>query len=199
MTDPHLVEAVVQAVLAQLGREEEPPCACHAAPRGCCPDRMGRLLGHGAARFGLRAASDLPKDVARTIDHTLLTPEATRSHVETLCREAREHGFATVCVNPTWVPVCAELLRGSGRPAAPEATDALVSYDYRDRLDDIGRPTLIVWGDKDRTVPVEGADEYERLIPNARKVILRDTGHVPMVERPARFNQLVGEFLAEEE
>src|SRR5207302_1281463 len=96
-------------------------------------------------------------------------------------------------------PMCAELLRGSGRPAAPEATDALVSYDYRDRLDDIARPTLIVWGDKDRTVPVAGADEYERLIPNSRKVILRDTGHVPMVERPARFNQLVAEFLAEEE
>jgi pimeloyl-ACP methyl ester carboxylesterase len=95
-------------------------------------------------------------------------------------------------------PMCAELLRGAGRPAAPDATDALVTYDFRDRLGDVRCPTLVVWGDSDRTVPVQGADEYERLIPGARKVILRDTGHVPMVERPARFNALLEEFLAEE-
>jgi deoxyribose-phosphate aldolase len=115
VTDPALVEQVVRAVLERFYPPvaDEPPCACHAAAGGCCPDRFGRFLGHGAARFGLRAASDLPTDVARTIDHTLLKPEATRSQIETLCREAREHGFATVCVNPTWVPLCAELLRGS--------------------------------------------------------------------------------------
>ena len=114
MTDSHLVEAVVRAVLAQLVREEEPPCACHAAPGGCCPDRMGRMLGQGAARFGLQAGTNLyPRDIARRIDHTLLKPEATREQIETLCREAREHGFATVCVNPTWVPLCVDLLRGS--------------------------------------------------------------------------------------
>jgi deoxyribose-phosphate aldolase len=114
VTDAHLVDAVVRAVLAQLVREEEPPCACHAAPRGCCPDRMGRMLGEGAARFGLRAGTNLyPRDIARRIDHTLLKPEATREQIEALCREAREHGFATVCVNPVWVPLCSALLRGS--------------------------------------------------------------------------------------
>ena len=114
MTDGHLVDAVVRAVLAQLGQEEEPPCDCHAAPRGCCPDRMGRMLGHGAARFGLQAGANLyPRDIARRIDHTLLKPEAGREQIEALCREAREHGFATVCINPTWVALCADLLRGS--------------------------------------------------------------------------------------
>jgi len=114
VTDGHLVDAVVRAVLAQLVHEEEPPCACHAAPGGCCPDRMGRMLGQGAARFGLQAGTNLyPRDIARRIDHTLLKPEATREQIEALCREAREHGFATVCVNPTWVSLCASLLRGS--------------------------------------------------------------------------------------
>jgi len=46
------------------------------------------------------------------IDHTLLKPEATREQIEKLCREAREHGFATVCINPVWVRLCADLLRG---------------------------------------------------------------------------------------
>jgi len=111
--DTRVVEAVVQAVLAQL-RVDEPACSCHAVSGGCCPDRLGRMLGHGAERFGLQAGANLyPRDIARKIDHTLLKPEATRGQIETLCREAREHGFATVCVNPAWVELCAALLRGS--------------------------------------------------------------------------------------
>ena len=51
--------------------------------------------------------------IADFIDHTLLKAEATRSEVETLCKEAVEHGFASVCVNPVWVPLCAERVRGS--------------------------------------------------------------------------------------
>ena len=56
---------------------------------------------------------------------------------------------------------------------------------------------LIVWGEYDMLVPVQDADEYERLIgANARKVVFEDTGHVPMIERPTRFNALLAEFLA---
>ena len=77
VTDPRLVEAVVRAVMAQLGTSEA-PCACHSVAGGCCPDRMGRLLGHGAERFGLQADADLyPREIARLIDHTLLKPDAT--------------------------------------------------------------------------------------------------------------------------
>ncbi|MFN8499362.1 MAG: deoxyribose-phosphate aldolase [Anaerolineae bacterium] len=52
-------------------------------------------------------------DIARLIDHTLLKPDATETQIRALCAEARQHGFATVCVNPTWVAVCAEELAGS--------------------------------------------------------------------------------------
>ncbi len=50
----------------------------------------------------------------RLIDHTLLKPDATAADIETLCREAAEHRFATVCVNPTWVALAARRLRGTG-------------------------------------------------------------------------------------
>ena len=110
MSDAHLVETIVRAVLREL-RHEEPPCGCHGS--GSCPDRMGRLLGHGAERFGLTAQGAYSRDVAARIDHTLLKPDATRAQIEKLCAEAREHGFATVCVNPTWVATCARLLRGT--------------------------------------------------------------------------------------
>lgn len=54
-----------------------------------------------------------PTDIAKIIDHTLLKPEATRDQIVQLCREAREYGFAAVCVNPCYVKLAAELLRGS--------------------------------------------------------------------------------------
>lgn len=54
-----------------------------------------------------------PQELAGYIDHTLLKPDATRSHIEKLCKEARHYAFASVCVNPTWAALCAELLRGT--------------------------------------------------------------------------------------
>ncbi|MGE0591363.1 MAG: deoxyribose-phosphate aldolase [Vicinamibacterales bacterium] len=50
--------------------------------------------------------------MAALIDHTLLKPDASRADIEVLCAEAVEHGFASVCVNPTWVALCARLLQG---------------------------------------------------------------------------------------
>jgi deoxyribose-phosphate aldolase len=126
-----LVEAVVRAVLREL-RFEEPPCACHGSAGGCCPERLGRLMGHGAARFGLQAQGAYAQDVARLIDHTLLKPEATRAQIEKLCAEAREHGFASVCVNPAWVPLCARLLRG-----APSLVCTVVGFPLGATLADV--------------------------------------------------------------
>jgi pimeloyl-ACP methyl ester carboxylesterase len=56
-------------------------------------------------------------------------------------------------------------------------------------------PTLIVWGDSDRLVPTTDADVFEELIPGSRKLVYADTGHVPQLERPGRFNADVEAFL----
>jgi pimeloyl-ACP methyl ester carboxylesterase len=94
-------------------------------------------------------------------------------------------------------PLIAEQIRGSGRPGFIDALDALTDYPIRARLGEIGCPTLIVWGTEDRLVPVRDADDFERLIPDARKVVWPRTGHVPMLERPAAFNALVERFAGE--
>lgn len=52
-------------------------------------------------------------DIARMIDHTLLKPDATPQQIAQLCAEAREYGFAAVCVNPVHVAQAAALLAGS--------------------------------------------------------------------------------------
>lgn len=58
-------------------------------------------------------AATPPPSLAAAIDHTLLKPEATPSQIEVLCAEARQYGFASVCVNPVFVPLCAGLLEDS--------------------------------------------------------------------------------------
>ena len=69
----------------------------------------------GAVRVGSAAGTgEVPADMARLIDHTLLKADATRDDVRKLCEEARKHHFASVCINTTWVPFCRALLAGSG-------------------------------------------------------------------------------------
>ena len=54
------------------------------------------------------------KTIASMIDHTLLKPEATPAQIEKLCAEAAEYHFASVCVNPVYIPLAARLLKGTG-------------------------------------------------------------------------------------
>ncbi|MGG1443794.1 deoxyribose-phosphate aldolase [Brevibacillus laterosporus] len=51
------------------------------------------------------------ESVAKYIDHTALKPDTTKDMIVGLCEEAKEYRFASVCVNPTWVSLCAELLK----------------------------------------------------------------------------------------
>ncbi|MEA2190977.1 MAG: hypothetical protein QOI73_1098 [Solirubrobacteraceae bacterium] len=91
-----------------------------------------------------------------------------------------------------------EQVKGSGKDGFPGALEALCNYPIRERLPEIECPTFIVWGDKDRLVPLKDASVFEELIDDSRKVVYEDTGHLTMLERPARFNRDVYEFLQEE-
>ena len=97
------------------------------------------------------------------------------------------------------VPLATELVGGANAPGFIDAFDALMGYSFRDRLEKIEAPVLIVWGRNDMLVPVEDAEMYEHLIgENAHSVIFEDTGHLPMLERPSRFNELLRGFVAGE-
>lgn len=112
------VERLVQIITEEVLRASGSPaptgcCTCHAVHAECCPDRLRDVLDAGASRLGLQASGAPAGSVAGLIDHTLLKAEATQAEIETLCREALEFRFATVCLNPTWVPLAARLLRHS--------------------------------------------------------------------------------------
>jgi deoxyribose-phosphate aldolase len=111
-----LVSQITDVILSRLGTTAAGDCGTHHDE--CfvkCPDRMRSLLDGGGVRFGLSGAeSEAAREVARYIDHTLLKADATREEILKVCEEGVRYGFASVCINPTWVREAACALRGSG-------------------------------------------------------------------------------------
>jgi deoxyribose-phosphate aldolase len=116
-TTDALVDAVTREVLAALAGRVPCDCsdpACQGACAAHASDRVRGVVSTGADRISYSGnGADVPRDLARYIDHTLLRPDATAEEIDRLCEEARVFGFAAVCVNPTWVARCARNLRGS--------------------------------------------------------------------------------------
>jgi pimeloyl-ACP methyl ester carboxylesterase len=146
-----------------------------------------KLLARNAvARFErlLNSRGTIPKSQARMI--------VTRPRL-------RRAALGFVVAYPERLPAvtCMELLRGAGHEAVPDATAAIMTYDFSEHVPSISCPTMIVWGERDRLVSAASADRYEELIDGARKIVYADTGHMPQLERPARFNADLEAFLAE--
>jgi deoxyribose-phosphate aldolase len=89
---------------------------------GCiqrCPQTCARntreIIAAGACRVSAsESLTKIDPAIAALIDHTILKADATRTDVIKICREARQYCFASVCVNPYWVPLVAAELSGSG-------------------------------------------------------------------------------------
>jgi pimeloyl-ACP methyl ester carboxylesterase len=164
------------------------------------PERVERLALVAAAGISITNLRRRPTLTVARIGVAVGAVTAARRH-EIIARERLRHlTMSTVFRHPGRMraDLLYEVLQGSGKPGFFGALDALTSYDFRDRLSAIECPTLILWGREDVLVPVKDADEFDRLIPRSREVLMDDTGHVPMLERPAAFNECLIEFLAEE-
>ncbi len=123
-TVEQLIEVITREVLVAMAEQRQKSaaadgeqCKFNCADGLCvrtCFDRAGQVVGAGAERLSATIGA-IPQDLnlAKMIDHTLLKPDATPDQVAQLCFEARKYGFASVCINPTWVKLCAQLLQGS--------------------------------------------------------------------------------------
>jgi len=109
----------------------------------------------------------VPSGVAGFIDHTLLKADASQKEIEKLCHEAREFGFATVCINPTWVSLAARLLRGSSTGVC-----TVVGFP-------LGATTTDVKQYETRRVIYDGANEVDMVI----NVGALKSGDLTVVER----------------
>jgi pimeloyl-ACP methyl ester carboxylesterase len=123
---------------------------------------------------------------------------AAHSDAATARPRLREALMGVVAAHPGRLPAAlvAEQLRGAGKPGFVPGLEAVLDCEIRARMPEITCPTLVVWGERDRLVPVRDALVFAELIPDARLVIYADTGHVAMLERPASFNALLRDFLA---
>jgi pimeloyl-ACP methyl ester carboxylesterase len=135
---------------------------------------VGRLMAIGAARTGVKS---LPV-VGR--------PRLRRAALQLVVRYPEKLS----------VPLATELVVGAGTPGFVGGLDAVLGYSIRERLPEIEAPALIAWGRNDVLIPVADAYEFQRLIgANARVEVFEDTGHLPMLERPTRFNTLLADFI----
>jgi len=140
-----LVAQIGEEILARVGPPAKkgeglnlPDQVCPGCTQRCaqtCAKNTREIIAAGANRV---SASDkltkIDPAIAAMIDHTILKPEATRDDVIKICREARQYGFASVCVNPYWVPLVKRELAGSsvlvctvvGFPLGATSTEAKV-------------------------------------------------------------------------
>ena len=109
-----LIEKVVSQVFIEKALQE---FYCHG---GTCTgwerNAVKSIIKNGAERIaaGIGVGGQLTdKQIARMIDHTLLKPDATPQEINKLCEEAITYEFASVCINPCYVVMCRELLKGS--------------------------------------------------------------------------------------
>ena len=162
------------------------------------PDRFDRLVLISAAGISFAEWQGRPFSAAARIFEAMI-PFLSGDRRMYFTRPAgRKLAFGRLFRNPN--KLRPELLAEQVRPGlqAPGFSDALAAiwgYDTRERLPEIEIPTMVVWGLNDQIVPVEGALGYHRLIPHSRLEIFERTGHLPMLERPQRFNPLLEGFI----
>ena len=165
------------------------------------PTRVSKLVLVAAAGLSTEYLAREPLLAAARAFMALTARTGLRGNPVVKRRRIRRWALQAVVRYPERlsVPLTTELVAGANAPAFIPAFEALMGYSFRDRLERIEVPTLIVWGRNDILVPVDDAEMFEHLIgDNARSVIFEDTGHLPMLERPTRFNELLASFIAGE-
>jgi pimeloyl-ACP methyl ester carboxylesterase len=160
------------------------------------PGRVQRLV---AVSAGIYPITDIPP-LARlallpVIGRHLARFGLTRREFGKSCRtESVRDGR---CLDDEWVDYFwARLKRAGGQDAAHRCLLMLTSAPNDNG--DLGRvraPTLLVWGDEDRLVPMGHGRRLVRAIPGARLEIVPASGHMPFIERPAEFLRVVRPFL----
>ncbi|HEX4035953.1 MAG TPA: alpha/beta fold hydrolase [Solirubrobacteraceae bacterium] len=163
------------------------------------PRLVERLVLVSAAAISIRDFNPAPAAaLMAVISHTPLgRPAGVRSAIRR--RRARHLALATLVRHPTLIAtdMLSELVGGRGAPGLAAAMTAMIAGETGGELASIKAPTLIVQGREDMLVPLADSVWLSSQISGARLETIDDTGHLPMVERPVRFNDALLEFAAE--
>jgi pimeloyl-ACP methyl ester carboxylesterase len=163
------------------------------------PERVEKIVLAAAAGISSTSRSRRPTLTMFRVSGVISSMALARRHHVISRPRLRHVILSSVIRHPSWMrpDILHEIMPGSNAPAFMAALDALLDYDFTDTLPEVRVPALLIWGREDMIVPVADADEFERLLPDSRKVIFDETGHVPMLERPGLFNDHLMEFVNE--
>ena len=163
------------------------------------PGRFGQLVLVSAAGVSSARLRREPTEVAARM-LAAAAPWMFSLQTEAFRRpKARRLAFRNVFRHPELLrpELLWEFFSGAMRGQAfTQAFAALAGYHILDRLEEVEVPALIVWGRNDNVVPPADALEYGRMLSHSETTIFGDTGHVPMAERPVRFNRLLEAFVS---
>ncbi len=163
------------------------------------PERFSSLTLVAAAGITFANFPQTRKQIAK-IAIRMMMPIAVGQLERNMGRKRlRAASFKGVIAHPSMVgrEILWELgSYGVKSPGMLQAAYSLAGYDTRERLKEITLPTMVVWGDRDRLVPVSAAYSYERRIPNSELNLVEDTGHMVQMERPGRFNRTLEDFIS---
>lgn len=151
------------------------------------PERVTRLILYGTGALGVLPGRFEP--------------------IETSMKRAEEDGAKATArrISATWFldrenaeayPACAAIAENSTLPAILAGLEAMRGWTGLDHLSKIQAPTLIVWGDEDRTYPWSQTEHLWRNIPNCNLAVVPKSAHAVHMEHPELFNQLIGDFLS---
>lgn len=165
------------------------------------PGHFSNLTLVSAAGVTFATMREFRKTIAGLAVRLMMPIAANRIERNLGRSRLRSASFAGVIAHPSMIS--REMLWELGSyavnsPSLIEAAYALAGYDTRERLAEITIPTLIVWGQQDRLVPVGAAHDYASRIPESKLSLIHDCGHMVQLERPARFNSEVSRFIAGE-
>jgi pimeloyl-ACP methyl ester carboxylesterase len=165
------------------------------------PDRVTKLILNGSGSC-FSTEAQLAAFLVKTYESykpTLVrsTPEMWRDRLANTVLDLASVrpellALLPLCYAQPWIEQCWEQTIGTMRDAA-----AFRPYRVLERIESISAETLIVWGREDRGAPYESATKAVMRMPQARIVAFERCGHLPMLEHPQRYNELVREFLLE--
>jgi pimeloyl-ACP methyl ester carboxylesterase len=161
------------------------------------PERVSRLILVDAAGYAFEPESiPIGFRLARNpLFAPLLTRILPRGTVEASLRDV--YGDPAR-VDDALVDRYFELtLRAGNRLAVAERFRQMKSGEHEDQVGDVRQPTLVLWGAKDRLIPVKFGERFARELPDARLVVFDGLGHVPHEEAPAATVEAARGFLAE--
>ena len=171
VTDTVIRELSAEGALVDDGFTRCVPCSLSGHCIRKRHDVVDAILGNGAARISSSLGLNGQREgLGSYIDHTLLKPEATRHEVAQLCLEAKENIFASVCINPFYVPLAKQLLAGT-----PVAVCTVVGFPLG------STPAQVKAYETERAIR-EGATEIDMVI----NVGALKSGDVDVVETDIR-------------